>query len=65
MKFYDFDGRLEFEGEYLNGKRWIGKEKEYNSDDELIFEGYYFNGERKGKRRKKEEYYDKLGYLNK
>ena len=35
---------MEFEGEYLNGKRWNGKTKEYNDDNELIFEGEYLNG---------------------
>ena len=33
-----------FEGEYLNGKRWNGKGKEYNNYGELIFEGEYLNG---------------------
>ena len=35
-----------FEGEYLNGKRWKGKGKEYNENDSLIFEGEYLNGKR-------------------
>ena len=34
-----------FEGEYLNGKRWNGKGKEYYNN-KLIFEGEYLNGER-------------------
>ena len=34
------NGDLEFEGEYLNGKRWDGVIKEYDWEtDELIFEG--------------------------
>ena len=36
---------LEFEGEYLNGKK-NGKGKEYNNIGEIIFEGEYLNGER-------------------
>ena len=37
-----------FEGEYLNGKRWNGKGKEYNYFGELLFDGNYNNG--KGKK---------------
>jgi len=33
-KEYNYDGKLEFEGEYLNGKR-NGKEKEYYDNGEL------------------------------
>ena len=40
-KFNKFD-ILEFEGEYLNGKK-SGKWKEYNYKGELIFEGEYLN----------------------
>ena len=36
-----------FEGEYLNGKRWKGKE--YYSNGKLKFEGEYLNGKRNGK----------------
>ena len=39
---------LEYEGEYLNGKRH-GKGKEFNSYDGLIYEGEYLNGKRHGK----------------
>jgi len=35
---------LLFEGEYLNGKRWNGKGKEYDSDGKLLFKGEYSNG---------------------
>ena len=38
-------GKLEFEGEYLNGKR-NGKGKEYNYEGKLLFEGEYLNGKR-------------------
>ena len=44
------DGKLIFEGEYLNGKRWNGKIKEYDYDGELIFEGEYLNGQWRRKR---------------
>ena len=50
VKEYDSYGKLEFEGEYLNGKR-NGKGKEY-SIGYLIFEGEYSNGQRNGKGRK-------------
>ena len=53
-KEYD-DGRLIFEGEYLEGER-NGKGKEYYYDGELIFEGEYLNGTRNGKGK---EYYKK------
>ena len=39
---------MEYEGEYLNGKRH-GKGKEFNSYDGLIYEGEYLNGKRHGK----------------
>ena len=40
-EYYD-EGRLEFEGEYLNGKR-NGKGKEYYDNNNLKFEGEYLN----------------------
>ena len=53
-KKYDIiNDYLEFEGEYLNGKR-NGKGKEYNSKGKLKFEGEYLNGKRNGKGK---EYY--------
>jgi len=39
-----FDGKIKFEGEYLNEKR-NGKRKEY-FDDKLRFEGEYLNDKR-------------------
>ena len=48
-KEYDeFNGKLTFEGEFKNGKKWKGKAKEYNRD-ELLFEGEYINGIRRKK----------------
>ena len=44
-----------FKGEYLNGKRWNGKGKDYNDKGELKFEGEYLNGDRNGKGK---EYFD-------
>ena len=38
--------KLEFEGEYLNGKKYNGKLTEY-FNNELIFDGVYINGKRK------------------
>ena len=43
-KEYYIDGKLEYEGEYLCGKKWNGKGKEYNYYGLLIFEGEYLNG---------------------
>ena len=47
IKQYDYNGKLIFEGEYLNGDK-NGKGKEY-SDGELVFEGEDLNGKRNGK----------------
>ena len=47
VKKYNNDGKLLFEGEYINGKI-SGKGKEYDSDGKLIFEGEYLNGKRHG-----------------
>ena len=48
------EGKLKFEGKYLNGKK-TGKGKEYD-DGKLIFEGEYLNGKKNGKG--KEYYYN-------
>ena len=37
------NNKLEFDGEYLNGKR-NGKGKEYDDWGEIIFEGQFLNG---------------------
>ena len=50
---YDID-ELEFEGEYLNGKR-NGKGKEYYNNCELKFEGQYLNDKKYGEIK---EYYE-------
>ena len=42
-KEYDYEGRLLFEGEYLNKDRWKGKYKEYHNN-KLVFEGDYLKG---------------------
>jgi len=44
--FSDF-GKLMFEGEYLNGKKY-GKGKQYLLNGSLYFEGEYLNGKRNG-----------------
>ena len=43
VKEYDYKGRLLFDGEYFNEKKWKGKLKVY-SDDILVFEGDYLDG---------------------
>ena len=57
-----------FEGEYLNGKRWKGKGKEYNKDGRLIFEGEYLNGKRWNGNEKEYDYHGDIifegEYLN-
>ena len=46
VKEYNYwDGRFEFEGEYLHGQR-NGIGKEYNFDGRLIFEGEYNKGKK-------------------
>ena len=47
VKEYNEDGKLEFEGEYLNCKR-NGKGKEYGLLNKLKFEGEYLNGKKCG-----------------
>ena len=42
MKEYYYNGKLKFEGEYLNNKR-NGEGKEYNWEGTLIYEGNYIN----------------------
>ena len=59
-KEYDFFGGIIFEGDYMNGQKWRGKEYSlYN----LEFEGEYKNGEYWNGKRK--EYYKngKLKYI--
>ena len=47
IKEYNENGKLIFEGEYLNGKR-NGKGKEYYNNGNVAFEGEYLNGKRWG-----------------
>ena len=50
IKEYDFEGKLLYEGEYLNGERnGKGNIKEYDFDGKLLYEGEYLNGVRIGK----------------
>ena len=66
-KEYDFDGKLEFEGEYLNGLR-NGKGKSYEDNGRLEFEGEYLNGKKWNGKEKEYDYNGKLvfdgEYLN-
>ena len=43
-KEYKDDGRLIFDGEYLNDKRWNGIGIKYIDEGKLIIEGEYKNG---------------------
>ena len=43
MKEYYENGKLEFEGEYLDGKKSNEKFKDYFSNGKLYFEGEYLN----------------------
>jgi len=52
-EYFVYGDCIEYEGEYLNGKR-NGKGKEYDFNGKLIFEGEYLNGQRNGKGK---EYY--------
>ena len=47
-EYYE-NGKLLFEGEYLNGKKWNGKIMEYYFNGKLKFDGEYLNGEKKWK----------------
>ena len=47
-EYFEKNGELKFEGEYLNGER-NGKGKEYNERGILRFEGEYLDGKRNGK----------------
>jgi len=44
-EFFDFNGKLIFEGKYLNGER-NGKGREYYNDGKLKFDGEYLDGKR-------------------
>ena len=67
IKEYHGNGKLEFEGEYLNGER-NGKGKEYYYDGKLKFEGEYLNGKRwngKGKEYNGDVFeYEIVEYIN-
>ena len=51
--------QIRVDGEFLNGKKWNGKIKEYSDMGDLIFEGEYLNGEKNGKGKE----YNELGTL--
>ena len=52
VKEYHFNGRLKFEGEYINGER-NGKGREYDKASKLIFEGEYLKGKKRNMIEKK------------
>ncbi len=44
-KEYNLEGKIIFDGEYYDGKKWNGTEKVYDEDtDNLIFKYKYSNG---------------------
>ena len=61
-KEYNNDGKLIFDGEYLNEKKWYGKGKEYYNNGTLKYEGIYLKGEKNGKG--KEYYCSKIVFGN-
>ena len=50
-EYNDWNGVLNFEGEYLNGKR-NGKGKEYNYKNPFLYEGEYLNNKKTWKRKR-------------
>ena len=52
-KLYNDEGKLIFEGEFKEGKKYKGILKKYNDNGALIFEGEYLNGEKHGNKRKR------------
>ena len=46
-EYYD-NGSLQFDGEYLNGRK-NGNCKEYNQNGDLFFEGEFLDGKKNGK----------------
>ena len=46
-EYYDWNGKLMFEGEYLDGRR-NGKGKEYDCYGDIIYEGEYLKGKKNG-----------------
>ena len=59
-EYLKINGKLVFEGEYLNGKRnGIGKEYDNDYDNNLLFIGEYLNGKRNGRG----EEYNSFGLL--
>ena len=48
-EYNDFNGKLEFEGEFKKGKKWLGKINKYNNYGDLVLEGYYEEGNINGR----------------
>ena len=46
-EFNPYDGQLEYEGEFLNGKK-NGKGKQYSYNGQLEYEGEFLNGKKNG-----------------
>ena len=68
-KEYDEDGKLIFEGEYLDGKKWKGNANKYDEDTgKLILEYEYLKGKIEGKAKEYDKYNNDLlfsgNYIN-
>ena len=56
-KEYNDDGKLMFEGEYLDDKKWTGKANEYDEDTrKLVLEYEYLNGKIDGEVKEYDKY---------
>ena len=60
-EYYENNGNIKFEGEFLNGER-NGKGKEYYNNGNIKFEGEYLNGERNGKGKQYNFHYGNLEF---
>ncbi len=65
-KEYNEEGKLIFQGEYLDGKKWKGKFKEYDNDTKnLVFECEYLNGIIEGEAKEYDKYDGQLLFSGK
>ena len=53
-------GKVIFEGEWKEGKRWNGEGKEYNQEDLLVNEKAYENGDIKSEKKRSYNYFNEL-----
>ena len=65
-KEYNEEGKLIFQGEYLDGKKWKGKFKEYDNDTKnLVFECEYLYGSIEGEAKEYDKYDGQLLFSGK